>query len=291
MKFGIALPNYGANAGKRQILEIAKAAEELGYFSVWVADRLTVPEPPNQSWSKVNQAVYEPIVTLSFLSSVTERVKLGTSVLVLPFRNPLVMARQVTTLDILSGGRLILGVGVGWMEEEFQAAGVRMKERGARLDESIRLLRDLWEKPMPSFRGRFTEFTQIHFEPKPSQHRIPIWVGGNGVIALRRAAKLGDGWLPVGCMSFQEIGEKIEFLRKKANEYGRSKSEIEISSPYLHPYGQDGKSMKLIKKDIESYAKLGVSHFMPSFVHNTAEELIDQMKLFASEVIPCFNNH
>lgn len=288
MKFGVALPNYGANAGKRQILEVAKAADELGYFSVWVADRLIVPEPPNQPWSKVNQAVYEPIVTLSFLSSVTERVKLGTSILVLPFRNPLVIARQVTTLDILSGGRLILGVGVGWMEEEFQAAGVRMKERGVRTDEIIRLLRDLWKKPRPSFKGRFTEFTQIRFEPKPSRHRIPIWIGGNSATALRRVAKLGDGWLPVGCMRFQEIGEKIEFLRKKANEYGRSESEIEISSPYLHPYGEGGKSIRLIKKDLEKYARLGVSHFTPSFIYHTTEELIDQMGLFASEVIPCF---
>jgi probable F420-dependent oxidoreductase len=197
----------------------------------------------------------------------------------------------VTTLDILSDGRLILGVGVGWMEEEFQAAGVPMKERGARMDESIRLLRDLWEKPMPSFNGRFTKFSQMHFEPKPSRHRIPIWVGGNGVIALRRAAKLGDGWLPVGCMSFQEIGEKIKFLKKKANEYGRSESEIEISSPYFHPYGQDGKSAKLIKKDLENYARLGVNHFMPNFIHSTAEEFVDQMRLFASEVIPCFSNY
>jgi probable F420-dependent oxidoreductase len=291
VKFGIALPNYGANAGKHQILEITKAAEDLGYFSVWVADRLTVPEPPNQSWSKVNQAVYEPIVTLSFLSSVTERVKLGTSVLVLPFRNPLVMARQVTTLDVLSGGRLILGVGVGWMEEEFEAAGVKMKERGARTDESIRLLRHLWERPKPSFKGRFTEFKQIRFEPKPSQHRIPIWIGGNGDIALERTAKLGDGWMPVGDMSFREIGEKIELLRKKANEYGRSESEIEISSPYLHPYGEDGKSIEIIKKDLEIYARLGVSHFIPSFVHKTAEELVEQMNLFASDVIPCFGKH
>jgi probable F420-dependent oxidoreductase len=288
MKFGVALPNYGSNAGKRQILEIAKAAEELGYFSVWVADRLTVPEPPNQSWSKINQAVYEPIVTLSYLSSVTERVRLGTSVLILPLRNPLVIARQVTALDILSGGRLILGVGVGWMEEEFQAAGVPLKERGVRMDESIRLLRELWEKNLPSFKGRFTEFTQMHFEPKPVQHRIPIWIGGNGFIALSRAAKVGEGWLPVGYMSFQEIGEKIKFLKKKANEYGRSESEIKISSPYFHPYGQDGKSVKLITKDLESFARLGVNHFMPNFIHNKEKKFIDQMKRFASEVIPSF---
>ena len=288
VKFGVSLPNYGVQAGKKQILEIAKAADKLGYFSVWAADRLIVPEPPNQPWSKINPAVYEPIVTLSYLASVTENVRLGTSVIVLPFRNPLVLAKQIVTLDILSDGRLILGVGVGWMKEEFQAAGVYMKERGARTDESIQLFRRLWEEPKPSFKGRFIKFPQIHFDPKPLQSRIPIWIGGNSKSALRRAAKFGDGWLPVGQLSLQEIDEKIKFLRKKAMEYGRSVSEIEISSPYFHPYKEYAKPSRFIKEDLEKYVELGVTHFIPNFICHSTEQFIDQMKNFASEIIPCF---
>ena len=288
IEFGIDLPNYGAHAGRRGILEVAKSADELGYFSLWVAERLIVPEPPNQSWSRINPAAYEPLVTLSFLSSATERVKLGTGILVLPFRNPLVIARQATTLDVLSGGRLILGVGVGWMREEFQAAGVPMRQRGARTDEAIRLLRELWEKPRPSFKGRFTRFPEIHFEPKPSQRRIPIWIGGHSGAALRRAARLGDGWLPMGSMGFEEMGEKIETIRRCAKEYGRSLDEITITAfcPALDSKG--GESMGAVMRSLERYAGLGVSHFIPGFSYKTIQELIGKMRLFASEIIPSF---
>jgi len=287
MKFGVVIPSYGDHTSREAVLKVAEKADELGFFSIWVAERLIVPEPPNQPWSLINTSAYEPLTTLSFLAAVTERVKLGVGVLILPFRNPLVVARQVTTLDILSGGRLILGVGVGWMNEEFQASGVSMRERGVRTDEAIRLFRELWNKPRPSFKGRFTEFPLINFEPKPLQDRVPIWIGGNSEAALRRVAGLGDGWLPQGDTSMEAMRKKVKKIERYTENYGRTMSNITLSGNCPGLKGKS-ESTRAIKTILEDYMEMGVDHIITRFNYNTIPELTEAMKIFASEIISTF---
>ena len=282
MQFGVSVPNFGVHASRNALVDVAQAADELGYDSIWVAERLIVPEPPNQPWSKQDPKAYEPLVTLSFLSAITKNVKLGTGIVIAPFRSPIVLARQAAALDKLCEGRLILGLGLGWMAEEFRAAGVPMKERGRRTDEVIRLLRELWENSSPSFRGEFTEFPQIHFEPKPTQQRIPIWIGGNSDAALRRVIEHGDGWLPMG-LNIDQLNERIEFIKQEANRRQRPIQDITLSHGV--PFGGT-KDISRTTRDLQKYQNMGIRHIRPTFNHERVDERIEQMKVFAKEVIP-----
>ena len=284
MRFGIYLPNYGVHASRDALVAVARAADELGYYSIWAAERLIVPIPPNQPWSMINPTAYEPLITLAFLASITEKVKLGTNIVVAPFRQPLVLARQTVALDILSQGRLILGLGLGWMAEEFKAAGVPMEQRGTRTDETIHLLRQLWEKPNPSFEGKYTEFPQIQFEPKPAQRRVPIWIGGNSDAALRRVAELGDGWTPTG-LDADQLADRIGLLREEAAKRQRPMEEIVLSHNSRFSGASDTMRMK---GDLETYQNLGISHFCPDFAYQTTDELLAQMRIFTEEIMTSF---
>ena len=284
MRFGVSLPNYGIHASRDALVAVAKAADELGYYSIWAAERLIVPRPPNQPWSKLNPTAYEPLMTLAFLAGITEKVKLGTNIVVAPFRRPLVLAKQAVALDRLSEGRLILGLGLGWMAEGFKAVGVPMEQRGTRTDETIHLLRRLWEEPNPSFEGKYTKFPQIHFEPKPAQRRVPIWIGGNSDAALRRAVELGDGWTPTS-LDVDQLADRIGLLRKEATKRQRPLEQIVLS--YNSRF--DGtKDTSRMKQDLETYQNLGVNHFWPVFTFETLEELLDQMRIFAEQVMTSF---
>lgn len=197
------------------------------------------------------------------------------------FRSPLVLARQAAALDRLSEGRLILGLGVGWMAEEFRAAGVPMKERGRRTNELIELLRQLWDNSNPDFRGWFTEFPEIQFEPKPVQKRVPIWIGGMSDAAIRRVAKYGDGWTPMS-LEPKQLRESIEFIRQELHRHQRQLQDIAI----FYSGSFEGKTDVLrMRHDLETYQKLGITHFSPIFRYNKVGEMIDQMKIFANEVI------
>ena len=192
MQFGIHLPQVGRKAGPESIQAAAREAEALGYDNVWVNDHLAVPAdadyPPSPYF-------YEPVVTLTWAAAATNRIGLGTSVLILPLRHPVHLAKELATLDLLSQGRLIVGAGVGWLEGEFEALGVPFAERGARTDETIRMLRACWGEDPVSYRGEViaATLTEVPTQPQPGR-RIPIWIGGNSGAALRRAVALGDGW-------------------------------------------------------------------------------------------------
>ena len=190
MRLGVHLPQYGRAAGPATIRRAAVQAEELGFDDVWVSDHLAVPAdatyPP--------AFLYEPVVTLTWAAAATTRVGLGTSVLVLPYRHPLHLAKELASLDLLSGGRLVVGAAAGWLEGEFDALGVPFAERGARTDEAIDALRACWEGPDPvAFDGPTVRLDTMRVQPRPGRH-IPIWVGGASPPALRRAAARGDGW-------------------------------------------------------------------------------------------------
>ncbi len=155
MNFGITLPNFGKYADKNEILNIATAAQELGFDSIWVSDHIVIPD----THKGFGDVFYEPIVTLSYLASITKGIKLGSSVIILPYRNPVVLAKMVSTLDQLSGARVILRIGAGWLEKEFQALGVPYSDRGEMTDEFLKVLKTLWTQENPSFNGKY--FNQI----------------------------------------------------------------------------------------------------------------------------------
>ena len=212
MKFGLALPNYGPDANPEDLIQSAQLAERLGYDSIWATDHIL----PSKLFPSVYQTIYEPLTVLSFLAAVTERVKLGTSILVLPLRNPAVVAKTVASLDVLSHGRVILGIGVGGGEDdrlEFQHVGVNYTDRGKRTNEYISAMRALWCSPEPEFVGKYANFAEVVAAPRPVQPGgPPIWIGGKSDAALARAAALGDGWHP-NYMAAEELQARIAKLR------------------------------------------------------------------------------
>jgi probable F420-dependent oxidoreductase len=215
VEFGICVPHYGKPVDIERILGVARSAEELGFASVWVTDHLFVPRTMEIIY---RDNMLEPLALLSHLAAVVSRVRLGTSVIILPYRNPIIVAKMLATIDQLSHGRLIFGAAVGWMEEEFRTLKVPFTERGALSDESLRIIRDLWAHEVGHHQGTFYQYADMQASPRPVQQPgPPIWIGGNSARARRRVAALGDGWhtsslnaaaMAPGCAHVRELWEK-----------------------------------------------------------------------------------
>ena len=212
MEYGIHLPQYGQVVSGEAITRAARHAEELGFAHVWVSDHIV--HPAAQSYPSPYLA--DPLVTLSWAAAATEGVHLGTSVLVVPQHNPLWLANALASLDSLSGGRVIVGAGVGWSAAEFEALGYSFTDRGRRTDEILDLLRTAWRDDPASFHGEHYRFDDIRFLPKPA-HDIPIWVGGGVEAAFRRAIDKGDGFHVVG-LKPPEVAPIVERLRRDRPE-------------------------------------------------------------------------
>lgn len=236
MRFGIHLGNFGAAVTGEFIMTLALAAERLGYESVWVSDHIVTPEVFTSHYPYVGTVftpdtaavVFEPLVTLSYIAGATQRVRIGTSVLVVPQRNPLVLAKQIATLDALCGGRVEVGVGTGWMREEFEILGARFERRGAALDEYLDLWGHLWSDEKPEFHGEFVDLPMSRFGPLPVQAGGPrLSIGGNGEKSLRRAASGGWGWHAFR-LSPDEIGAKIQEFGGLWEETGRDRSQMRV---------------------------------------------------------------
>jgi probable F420-dependent oxidoreductase len=291
MKFGIALPNFGRYAQRETIVEIANLAEDLGFDSLWVSDHIVIPA----SHKGFGDVFYDPFATLSFVAAKTRSIQLGTSVIILPYRNPVVLAKTVSTLDVLCGGRITLGVGVGWLEDEFEALGVSYKDRGAITDECISVLKDLWTADEPNYRGKYFKFSNIRFFPKPLQKpHPPIWIGGNGLLALRRAISIGNGWHPVG-LTPDEIQER----RRAVDElHTRNRSSDFVISLRKNLQIDESKKKKpdvreplrgtpeMVSKGIELYAESGVSHLVFQILGGRLKDTIHSMELFSTEIRP-----
>jgi len=241
MQFGVALPQFGPRARDAEvrhlIRQVAVAADELGYDVVWTAEHLILPDPirtPYPYGGRFPFAVTDPILdvaaTLSYVAALTTRVRLGTSVVVLPYHHPIALAKALATVDVLSNGRLLLGVAGGWLREEFELLGVPFQERGARTDEYVTLMRRLWTDDRVTFRGRFFSLDNAAFFPKPLQRpHPPIWIGGDSAAALRRVGRLGDGWVaaPYGA---DRLAANITSIRREAEAAGRDPSVIGVAS-------------------------------------------------------------
>src|SRR5262249_55880882 len=204
MRFGVPLPTFRQAASPYAIRQVAQRAEQLGFDGIWVSDHIVIPQSEADRFARgfgdptgIGSIIYEPLTVLAFAAACTSTIRLGTTVIILPYRNLLVTAKVLSTLDVLSGGRVTAGVGVGWMEPEFAALGVPFQGRGALSDEYIEAMKVLWTQDRPTFHGRHVHFDNIGFEPKPAQKpQIPISIGGKSRSALRRAGAVGDGWHP-----------------------------------------------------------------------------------------------
>ncbi len=299
MQFGIALPHIGPTASSQAIIEVAQRAETLGFDSVWALDRLLWPLQPKSKYPgnprgqlpTVMQNTYDPLTVLTFVAALTQKVLLGTSVLVAPYRSPLVVAKMGATLDILSGGRFILGVGVGWSADEFTASGQSFLERQQQTDEFLRVLHELWTAKEPSFEGNYYRVPKSIFLPQPLQKpRPPIWIGGNTRRALRRAAELGDGWHPTNRLSPSVLAEEMKYLRELAQKAGRNEDAIGLTLRWnAVPALTDKFAVEKVAQRLREYKEAGVKHVC--FDLNIPQPsslpvMLETMERLIQEVIP-----
>ncbi|MBV8691595.1 MAG: LLM class F420-dependent oxidoreductase [Actinobacteria bacterium] len=282
MKFGIIFANIGPAVQPDYAARLGQLAEENGIESVWTVEHVVVPagyesqypySPTGRMPGPEESPIPDPLIWLTYMAAVTTNLKLGTGVLILPQRNPVVLAKELATLDVLSKGRTILGIGVGWLEEEFNAIGIPFSERAARTDETVAALRELWTAEEPTFNGQFTSFEKAKMYPKPPQGQIPIVVGGHTKAAARRAGRLGDGFFPASTTP-ESLAELLEVMHKSAADAGRNGDAIEISA---------GGAMDV--DGIKKFADLGVSRIVIPPLGFDEETLKAQLGQFNDNVI------
>jgi probable F420-dependent oxidoreductase len=300
MEFGLSLPHFRRVASPEAIRGVAQRAERLGYDGIWVSDHIVIP---HSAVDRFGSMFYEPLTVLGFAAACTSRVRLGTTVLILPYRNPLVTAKALATLDVLSGGRVTAGMAVGWTEDEFRALGVPFQERGALSDEYVAAFKVLWTQNTPAFRGKYVRFENIAFEPKPVQKpHIPIWIGGNSKRAIRRAVALGDCWHPTRPL-VEDVKVGMAYLREVCAQRGRDPHSLMIGvrQPLKFYDGVEasvrrrpllGNTQKIID-DIGQYRDAGVQYMVldtfysvPELEGETVDGMLEAIERFAAEVMP-----
>jgi probable F420-dependent oxidoreductase len=287
MRIGFSLLNNWGIAEVQALVGLAEQADALGFDSVWTHDHVfNVAHVLERIGGR---PYYEPLTLLSYVAARTTRVKLGTSVLVLPYHNPIRLAKTAATLDVLSGGRLVLGVGVGAVENEMEAMGTPFKERGAFTDEAIAVMRTLWRDEDPSFNGRYSQFAGMKFAPKPAQQPIPIVIGGVSKAAIRRAARLGDGWQPLG-LSPEALEAGIAQLREEARACGRDAAKIPVSIAMSITQSTPrraalGTTAADIVKSAQAYARAGAESLLVSANTSDPREARASMELLARELL------
>ena len=291
MQFGFSLSNNQGIDDVQAIVRLAIRAEELGFDSVWASDHVF-----NVSYvfERIgDKPYYDPLTILSYVAAVTTRIRLGTSVLVLPYHHPMRLAKAAATLDVLCGGRLILGVGVGVIEQEFNALGSSYAERGAITDEAIAIMQALWTQAMPSHQGRLYRFSGMPFAPKPVQKpHIPIVIGGVSRAAIRRAARAGNGWHPLA-MSPEVLREHIRYLAEQAQAAGRASVDIPVSISLPLQGGRAGRytlgtTPAEIVRNVQAFASLGVETVVVAPSTGDAQALMPALEMIAREVMPAF---
>lgn len=277
MKLGIALPTSGPLAGVDNIARIAREADRLGYDSVWTYERVLRPIAPvsmgggdPQPMPEIYRIAYDPLETLSFAAAITERVTLGTSIVQALLHPAAVLAKRFATLDQLSRGRLLVGLGQGWMPQEFAAAGVPMSRRGRGMDEVVAALRACWGPDPVSFEGEFTHIAESEINPKPAQPYVPILFGSPMPAGIKRAARVADGLNPVA-ISREFLLQSVETYRTAVKEAGRDPDAMLVvaraNSPITpEPLGEDrpflGGSPRQIAEDLAALEGTGVDHVL-----------------------------
>ncbi len=309
LAIGCTLPAQSVASEPAALASLAHAAEDLGYDSLWLSDHVVIPERITSSYpyspdgrfpTLATQPYLEPLAGLGYLAGVTRRVRLGTHVLILPYRHPLLTAKMVATLDNQSGGRVDLGIGVGWMREEFEALGLEERvftRRGAATDEQLRILKTVWTEDVASFEGEFYRFDRLGALPHPLQKPYPpIWVGGHSPAALRRTARFGDGWLPIGGRPPADLPPAAvaagwATIRAEAERVGRDASRLQLCfstavsfEPPDDPRRPFSGSSEQIAADFESYREVGVDSFLVGFGSRPLADYEQRLRRFAEEV-------
>lgn len=286
MKFGLAFASSIGIEGPAA-LDICRVAEAAGFESLWGGEHVIIPTTiaskyPYTADGKIpaepETPIPDPLIWLAFAAAAAPTLRLGTCILIVPQRNPLVLAKELATLDRLSGGRVELGLGVGWMKEEFDALGVPWERRGARNDEYIAAMRALWAGPHAEFHGEFVDFDPVTCSPRPVQKSIPIVVGGDTEAAIQRVARIADGYFP-GEGDAQRLGALIRRVREATERAGRDPASIEINAMF-------GMQMADPVAGAEQLAELGVGRVMvPAFFFGGPGGL-DRLAEFGERVIP-----
>ena len=293
MKFGYVTPQNWGVEDPQDVVDLAVRAEELGYDSVWVNHHIL---NVGYIYDRLqDRPYYDALTFLTWVAALTERVRLGTTVLVLPYLNPLVLAKSVATLDAMSGGRVTLGVGVGMLREENDALGSDFTTRGAYADESIEIMRELWTSENPEYSGRFFEFGgEFKFSPKPAQNPLPILIGGMSRAAMSRSARLGDGWHP-NSGSIEDMARRAETLREMWREQGRDPEDIQLvvrcELDVLDTASRNADTPMVGTPDqlaqaVSEYARLGVSEIVLGISTNDVVRIRRIQESFAEKVMP-----
>jgi probable F420-dependent oxidoreductase len=282
MKFGIGFTNSGAFSNPALMGHLAATAERCGFESLWTVEHVAVPvkhlpypgTKDGQMPGGDDVPIQDPLIPLAYVAAITKTIKLATGILILPQRHPIYTAKEVATVDVLSGGRVILGIGSGWMKEEFESLGIDFHRRGAMTDEAIQAMRALWSEGPASFEGKYFKFGPLHSYPKPVKKNVPIHVGGHSPAAARRAGRYGDGFFPT-VVNPEKLKELFALVRSEAEKAGRDPAAIEFSSMVRSTRPDDLKAL----------ADIGVSRVVILPPGTQPEAITRSLEKFQQEVI------
>jgi probable F420-dependent oxidoreductase len=299
VEVGVFIPHIGRLASPSFVPAFCRRAEEAGFDGLWAVEHLAVPEEMASAYTLGRRPVViesaavratmglnlEMTTTLALAAAVTSRVRLGTSVAVLPLHNPILNARQLATVDLYSGGRVVYGVGVGWLKEEAEAMGMPWDQRGARSDEHIAVLRTLWtaDGDSVSFDGTFYSFPAIDPNPRPT-HRIPVLIGGHSEIAIDRAARLGDGWIGA-FMTPDRLGPLVDTLSAACQRHDREISELWLVCSASLRMDAEGGAMAVVD-DLRRYEDLGIHHVQVRVEGASERSVLDGLAKWGDEILP-----
>jgi probable F420-dependent oxidoreductase len=313
MQFGFGAPVSGPLSGPKDLARIASGGEALGYDYCTISDHVMIPRDMEKKYpysdtgefpGRAGGDRHEQLTCVAFVAAKTSKLRLVTSVTVVPHRPPVLTAKIISTIDVLSEGRFTWGIGVGWCQEEFEAIGTEpFEERGAVTDETILVCRELWSNDNPSFNGKYAKFSNVFFQPRPVQTRVPIWVGGESGPAMRRTARLGEAWYPIGTnpknrldtLARLEAGK--ERLAKLTREAGRNPADVGLAYRFSQfgkgvPERADNGERRLgsgdnaaIAADLRALRELGVVAVDFNFGGDTAEAVIANMQRFREDVL------
>ena len=311
MQFGLGLPSTGEAASGANLIRFAQRADDLGFESLWCGDHILLPTAGTNQYPYTADGSFprdasvgflETLTVLAYVASATQRIRLGSTVIILPYRNPIVQAKMFATLDVLSGGRVICGVGVGWLEKEFDSLGVPYADRGPMSDEFLQIFQTLWTQADPVFQGKYYHFDGMQFYPKPVQDPLPIWVGGHSRRAIRRAIVYGHAWHPTR-QTPDFVAQHLPYLRQEAEQAGRDPDSITISlkrSLHITDIGandtaafRSGNALVGATQDIIDDAKrcrdIGIHQLTYDFRTDDVEAQIAMMERLVERVVPAVN--
>ena len=310
MRYGFYLPTRGPLVNRSDITRFVRTGEKLGFHSVMVADHIAVPVETESVYPYTADGKFlskgdalETLTTMAYIAGATEKIRMVSSVMIVPHRNPILTAKALATIDVLSGGRVTVGVGVGWFREEFEALHTAdFDKRGAVTNEYLEIFKKLWTQSPVAHQGEFYSFEALHCEPLPIQKpHPPIWIGGHSRPALRRAARYGDGWHPVGAVAAsplppEEMRQKLDELKRLTEEAGRDFDKLTISfkAPLYEPNMKEvaGERRRFtgspgqVADDIREYGSLGISELIFDFRGDTIDASMEGMERFAKELMP-----